>query len=111
MKLPRVFLLAVGVVLVAQGTARAAADVEWREYLGGPDRSHYSTLTQINPGNVAQLRVAWEFHTGEPGEMQCNPIVVDGVLYGATALNSAFALEAGTGREVWRYQPSGPRAS
>lgn len=79
-----------------------AADVDWPEYLGGPDRDHYSALTQINRNNVGQLQVAWEYHTGSPGEMQCNPLVVDGTLYGVTADGAIFALDAATGEERWR---------
>jgi quinoprotein glucose dehydrogenase len=83
--------------------------VDWPEYSGGPERTHYSPLSQINTGNVGRIRKAWEYHTGEPGEMQCNPIVVEGILYGVTATNGIFALDAATGREIWRYSPPGPK--
>ncbi|HEU5078219.1 MAG TPA: PQQ-binding-like beta-propeller repeat protein [Opitutaceae bacterium] len=76
---------------------------EWTEYLGGPDRNHYSTIDQIRPENVTKLQVAWTYHSGDFGQMQCNPIVVDGVLYGATASAEIFALDAATGLEKWRY--------
>lgn len=76
---------------------------DWPEYLGGPDRNHYSKLDQITTHNVVQLTKAWEFHTGDSGEIQCNPIIVDGVLYGVTAKNQPFALDAATGTELWRY--------
>lgn len=75
---------------------------EWREYLGGPDRSHYSTLTQINAANASQLKVAWTYHTGDSGQMQCNPIIVDGMLYGMTASTQPFAVDAATGKEIWK---------
>src|SRR4051812_42558663 len=78
-----------------------AGDNNWGEYLGGPDRSHFSSLDQIKASNVGQLRRAWEYHTGVLGEMQCNPLVVDGVLYGMSAGNSVFALDAATGVERW----------
>jgi len=87
--------------------AQAAAGTDWPEYLGGPDRSHYSTLDQINTSNVASLRLAWEFHTGDFGQMQCNPIIVHGVLYGATGTSEIFALDAGTGRQIWRFTVPG----
>ncbi len=77
-------------------------DGEWREYLGGPDRNHYSPLTQINAGNVSRLKVAWEYHTRDSGQVQCNPIVVNGVLYGMTATTQPFAVDAATGKELWR---------
>jgi len=75
---------------------------EWRDYLGGPDRNHYSTLTQIDSSNVTGLRVAWEYHTGDSGQVQCNPLIVDGRLYAVTANAEPFALDAATGKELWR---------
>ncbi|MBB3841033.1 quinoprotein glucose dehydrogenase [Runella defluvii] len=76
---------------------------EWPEYLGGPERNHYSTLTQITPENVQNLKVAWTYATPDSGQMQVNPIVVNGVLYGVTASVQAFALDAATGKELWRF--------
>lgn len=81
---------------------------EWKEYLGGPERNHFSPLTQINKENVQQLQVAWEYHTGDSGQMQCNPIVVDGVIYGMTATTRPFALDAATGKELWKGKTEGP---
>lgn len=77
---------------------------EWREYLGGPDRNHYSTLTQINASNVGQLEMAWEYHVQDSGQVQCNPIIVNGVLYAMTATTQPFALDAATGAEIWRVR-------
>jgi quinoprotein glucose dehydrogenase len=74
----------------------------WAEYLGGPGRNHYSTLKQIKPANVAQLKVAWEYHTLDTGQIQCNPIIVDGILYGMSAATQPFAIDAATGRERWK---------
>ena len=75
---------------------------EWKEYLGGPERNHYSPLDQITKENVSHLKVAWEYHTGDSGQIQCNPIIVDGVLYAMTATTRPFALDAATGKEIWR---------
>lgn len=80
---------------------------DWREYLGGPDRNHYSALDQINRENLNELKVAWEYHTGDSGQIQCNPIIVDGVLYGMTASTEPFALDAATGKELWRVTDDG----
>lgn len=77
---------------------------EWREYLGGSDRNHYSTLTQVTPENVAQLKMVWEYHTSDSGQIQCNPLIVDGVLFGMTATIQPFALDATTGEEIWRIR-------
>lgn len=79
-------------------------NTDWREYLGGPDRNHYSALGQIDTTNVASLQVAWEYHTGDSGQVQCNPIIVDGILYGMTAATIPFAVDAATGKEIWRKQ-------
>ena len=80
-------------------------NVEWNAYLGGADRNHYSSLSQIDTSNVNRLDKAWEFHTGDTsGQMQCNPIIADGLLYGSTASIEIFAINAATGKEVWRFR-------
>lgn len=78
-------------------------DVDWAEYLGGADRSHYSTLTQINKENVSKLQIAWAYSTPDSGQMQVNPLIIKGVLYGVTSSVQAFALDATTGKEIWRF--------
>ncbi|WP_276090254.1 PQQ-binding-like beta-propeller repeat protein [Pedobacter sp. JY14-1] len=87
------------------------SSVEWPEYLGGSDRNHYSPLKQINARNVKNLEKAWEYHSADSGQVQCNPIVIAGTLYGVTASNHAFALDAATGAEKWRFRPSGQPTS
>ncbi len=78
----------------------------WSSYLGGPDRNHYSTLSQINKENVKNLKLAWSYSTKDVGQMQMNPIVVDTILYGVTAALRAVAIHAGTGEELWRFGDS-----
>lgn len=79
---------------------------EWSRSLGGPTSNRFSTLTQLTPANVAQLQVAWTYRSGDgQGNLQANPIVVDGVMYAPTAGHAIVALDAATGRELWRYQP------
>ncbi len=80
-----------------------ASSEDWAEYLGGADRNHYSTLTQINPANVDQLKVAWEYNLPDSGQMQVNPIISKGILYGVSSTVQAFALDAATGKEIWRF--------
>ncbi|MDP1813113.1 MAG: PQQ-binding-like beta-propeller repeat protein [Leadbetterella sp.] len=79
------------------------SDENWSEYLGGADRNHYSKLDQINLQNVKNLKVAWEYATPDSGQMQVNPLIVDGVLFGVTSSVQAFALDATTGKEIWRF--------
>ena len=91
-------LLAVPAVLTAQGRS-----VDWPVYGGSTDHTHYSTLDQITPANVARCKVAWTYETHDefPGsEMQNNPVVIDGVLYATTPKLRVFALDAATGRET-----------
>jgi len=78
----------------------------WSEYLGGPDRNHYSTLSQIDTSNVNQLAIAWTYNTPDSGQMQMNPVMVNGILYGVSAALKAFALNAATGKELWVYNDS-----
>jgi quinoprotein glucose dehydrogenase len=84
-------------------------DWEWRHYLGSPGRSHASPLAQIDRDNVSRLEVAWRYDSGAPesafSEIQCNPIVVDGVLFATSARAHVFALDAATGRPLWRFDP------
>jgi quinoprotein glucose dehydrogenase len=81
-------------------------DTTWSSYLGGPDRNHYSTLSQITPENVTNLKVAWTYESPDYGQMQMNPIIVDSILYGVTSRLRAIALHAATGKEIWRYGDS-----
>ena len=76
---------------------------QWSSYLGGLDRNHYSTLSQITPANVSGLKIAWSYSAPDSGQMQMSPIVVDGVLYGVTAAVQAVAIDAATGKEIWRF--------
>jgi quinoprotein glucose dehydrogenase len=73
----------------------------WTEYLGGPDRNHYSTLAEIDTNNVQQLKIVWTYSSPDSGQMQMNPIMVNGAVYGVTAGLKAFALDAETGDQLW----------
>jgi quinoprotein glucose dehydrogenase len=85
--------------------APVGAGADWRTYLGDSASSQYSTLAQIHRGNVAALQVAWTYDTGDIGEFQTNNLIVDGVLYTASPGRVLIALEAATGREIWRFDP------
>lgn len=78
-------------------------NIDWAEYLGGPDRNHFSGLTQITRENVSQLKVAWTYTMPDSGQTQVNPIIVDGILYGVTPAVQAFALDAATGKQLWLF--------
>ena len=81
----------------------------WPQFGGGEENIHYSTLSQITRDNVHQLQIAWQFDSGDEyngSEMQCNPIVVDGVLYATTPKLRVVALDAATGKLIWSFDPN-----
>src|SRR5277367_1199131 len=75
----------------------------WTSYNGDYSGRRYSSLHEIKPENVAQLRAAWVFHPGNSDRLEATPIVVNGIMY-ITSANDAFALDARTGRMVWHHQ-------
>ena len=76
---------------------------DWPVYGGTSQNDHFSPLKQINRSNVQQLEVAWSFDTGETGGLQTSPIVVQGVLYGITPSQKVFAVDAATGKLLWKF--------
>ncbi len=100
-----------GTLLFCLFLARAGwgADQSWPVYLGDHGNTHFSTLKQINRRNVSRLEVAWVYHCGDAQtdrtQIQCNPLVVDGVIYATSPRLKALALDAATGRERWRFDP------
>jgi len=88
-------------VAAAQDKQRASQD--WRVWGGQPENTHYSRLAQINRENVKKLAVAWTFDSGEPGGLETSPIIVGNVLYGITPTQKVFALDAATGKLLWKF--------
>ena len=104
------FLLAIGFV----PALLSAQSANWTVHGGTTDNTRYSTLAQITPANVKQLKVAWTYETKDefPGsEMQANPIIIDGVMYATSPRLRVFALDAATGRELWSFDPTFGRPS
>src|SRR5581483_2837805 len=94
----------------ANGRPAAAGLRRWTVSHGDAGARRYSALTRINRQNVRELRAAWTYHSGDGrGNLQCNPIVVDGVMYGPTVGRAIVAVDAATGRERWRFQLETPR--
>jgi quinoprotein glucose dehydrogenase len=88
----------------------AVEDREWPNHGGDAGHRQFSPLTEITPENVTRLQVAWTYRTGDArtdnrSQIQCNPVVVHGVLYGTSAQLKTFALDAATGRELWVFDP------
>jgi quinoprotein glucose dehydrogenase len=93
----------------ASAPVPVGAGRDWPVYLGHKTSNHYSTLNQINKDNVARLRVAWTYETGDKGEFQSNNLIIDGVLYSASPTRNVVALNAATGKEIWRFEPKSER--
>jgi quinoprotein glucose dehydrogenase len=111
----RKFMLILAAVAVAGSTAGSqGARQEWPVYGADAGASRYSPLTDINRRNVGSLQVAWTWKPGEkalaefgtqPGTFQNTPLMIEDVLYVSTPYNRVVALDARTGKEMWRYDP------
>lgn len=77
-------------------------EANWLSYNGDYSGRRFSSLAQINTGNIVQLHAQWVFHTNSSDRMEVTPLVINGVMF-ATAGNDTYALDASTGREIWRY--------
>jgi alcohol dehydrogenase (cytochrome c) len=75
----------------------------WPSYNGDYTGRRFSSLSQITPANVKQLRAQWLFHARNSDSLEVTPVVVNGVMF-VTAANDAYALDAQTGRTIWHAQ-------
>ena len=106
----------------APGSAQGAeAMVEWPAFGADSANTKYSALHRIDRSNFQDLRVAWEWESPstavaeanravKPGQFKPIPIMLDGVLYVATAIAQAAAIDAATGETLWTYDPESWRA-
>ena len=115
-----VTLAIIALISVVMGTGSSLSEptdsafADWPYYGGDAGGSRYSTLTQINKTNVAQLKIAWEYHTGDVSDgsggrrasaFETTPIVAHGTMYFSTPFNRVIALDPETGREKWSFDP------
>ncbi len=77
----------------------------WLSYNGDYTGRRFSSLVQITPKNVAQLRAQWVFHASNSNSLEVTPVVYDGLMF-VTSANDAYALDAQTGRVIWHYSRS-----
>ena len=107
----KLLILLSSVVVLAACTRQPTGIGEWTTYAGSKEGNRYSSLTQINPANVSSLQQAWVYSSQDKdidnhSQNQCNPIVVDGVLYGTSPSLKLMALDAATGEIKWRFDPA-----
>jgi alcohol dehydrogenase (cytochrome c) len=87
------------------------SDVDWPAYNGDPRGNRYTTMTTIDKTNVDRLSLTWLTPIPGAGQLQVTPAVVGGIMYVA-GINECFALDAGTGRQIWHYsRPRTPELS
>ncbi len=94
--------------LLAGGCSQQSSNLDWPVYGGSKENTRYSAAIQIDSSNVHLLQQAWTFRTGDEDsstQIQVNPLVVDGVLYGISPKLKLFALDAATGQQQWVYDP------
>ncbi|MDX1978961.1 MAG: PQQ-binding-like beta-propeller repeat protein [Bryobacteraceae bacterium] len=76
---------------------------DWPTYHGRPDGNRYSAIAQIDAANIHRLGPRWIFSIPGAARLQVTPVVTGGVMY-VTAPNECFALDPGTGRQIWHYR-------
>ena len=95
----------------ANALKNAAQSKEWLTYGGSYAETRYSLLRQIDASNVERLGLAWTYVVGTGGgNQEATPLFSSGVLYGITNWSIAFAVDAKTGQEKWRFDPMVDRA-
>lgn len=113
MKFWCVLLFLCATSLTAQSKT-SPAESDWPNYGNDPGGMRYSPLSEINSGNVAELKVAWVFHTGDISDgsggrkrsgLETTPLMVDGTMYLTTGFNRVIALDPATGKQRWAYDP------
>ena len=102
-----------GAMAQSSGRLGGSGD-DWPFYGHDAGGTRYSPLKQITRENVAKLKVAWVFHTGDISDgtggrkrsgLETTPVFVDGILYLTSGFNRVFAVDAETGRQLWVYDP------
>ena len=107
-------LIALAALLLAACSATGASDTaqqavaadEWTNPGGDAGKTHHSALGDITPQNVATLGLAWQAELGTNRVLEATPVMVDGVLYTSGVAGRAYAFNAASGRELWRFEPA-----
>ncbi len=99
------------IIATEEGCSPHRENTDWKVTGGSKKNLRYSSLDQIDTSNVMQLKVAWVYRSEKGdstkfGPIQCNPIVVDNILYGVSPKLKVFALDASTGKQLWQFDPT-----
>ena len=90
-------------------TASRPTAARWLTFGGNYANHRFSPLTQITPENIAKLQPHWTFQTNTLGNFETTTLVRDNVLYVTGPQNVAWAVDARSGRQIWRYRRELPR--
>ncbi len=82
----------------------------WSKHGFTDHEQRFSPLNQIDDENVDRLGLVWSFETRTYRGLEATPIVVDGVLYTTASWSVVFAIDARTGKEIWKWDPQVPRS-
>src|SRR5580765_1119601 len=97
-----------GELTPANGYPKPETFLTWHRSHGDNGGTRYSALDQINRQNVGKLQQAWIYHSGDgSNQIQCNPIVVRGIMIAPTPGNFMVGIDAENGKELWRFKPEG----
>lgn len=88
----------------APGTVSAAAS-NWVSHNGDPDETAYSSLDGINTGNIHKLGLAWSLDLPGESSLEATPLAVDGVLYFTGSYAAVYAVDAASGKLLWKFDP------
>jgi quinohemoprotein ethanol dehydrogenase len=103
-----VFLALAGVVLCSckpgAGLSGGAGD-DWTSHNGGYEEGAFSRLAEIDRENVAKLGLAWSLDLPGEATLEATPLAVDGKLYFTGSTSTVYAVDAATGKQLWRYDP------
>jgi quinoprotein glucose dehydrogenase len=107
--MPR-YILILALLFSCKQASKDHAYDQWPVYNGSRAGLKYSSLLQVDTSNVHRLTVAWQYRTGDAdtvghSQIQCNPIVVNGILYAVSPQLKLLALDAASGKEKWVFDP------
>src|ERR1700754_2011623 len=112
MKITTLFCLLLTLSIVTSCKKKSSvSSSEWHTYAGSKEGNRYSSNEQITAANVGNLKVAWQFSSGDKdsanrSQNQCNPVMIDGILYATSPKLKLFALDAATGKQKWLFDPA-----
>ncbi len=98
------------IILIYSCSEPVVVNTDWGHYLGDAHKSQYADVNQINKANVKNLSIAWSFSskdvdTTNRSQIQCNPLVIDGVIYATSPKLKLMAINAATGKGIWEFDP------